>query len=74
MRFESSDCAFGIIAPVHIGGHQLVWFVPLFLDGSEVFCAGFIVQYLLIHDMAVLFGLSTDVVLCGDTVAIMIGA
>ena len=44
MVLEISDCAFGGIVPVHMGGHQLVRCVTLFLDDSVVFCDGLVVQ------------------------------
>ena len=44
MVFEISDCLFGGIAPVHMKGHHMVRFVPLFLDCSTIFCAEFVVQ------------------------------
>ena len=44
LGFESSDFSFGGIAPVNMRGHQLLRYVPLFIDGYAVLCAGFVVQ------------------------------
>ena len=44
LRFESSDLSFGGIAPVNMQGHQLLRYVPLFIDGYVVLYAGFVVQ------------------------------
>ena len=73
MGLERSDCTFCGIAPVHMGGPQMVLCVPLLLDDLTVFYAGFVVQDLEVHFLATLFDLPADVVVGGKAVAVVLG-
>ena len=74
MGLEILDCTLCGIAPVHMGGHHLVIFFPFFLDGSTIFCAGFVVQDFEVHFVAALFYLPAGVVVGGNTVEVVLGA
>ena len=74
MGLESLYCTFCGIVPVHMGGYQLVLFVTFFLDGSTILCAGFVVQDLEVHFVAVLFYSPVNVVVGVKAVAVVLGA
>ena len=48
MRFEGADGAFGYVAPMDVGGYQLVCSRPDVGDVVAVFLSGFVVEYLVV--------------------------
>ena len=54
--------------------HQLIHCFTLLLDGSTILCAGFVVQDLEVHFVAVLFYSPVNVVVGVKAVAVVLGA
>ena len=54
--------------------HQLVHCFPVFLDGSTIFCASFIVEDFEVDFVAAFLDAPADIVVGGKAVAVMIGA
>ena len=52
MSFDGADGTFGYVATMDVGEYQLVCSRPYFGDVSEVFLAGFVVEDLMIDDVA----------------------
>ena len=71
--FGGADGTFGYVAPMDVGGYQLVCRCPDVSDVAAVFLAGFVVEYLVVdgvtaslevgHDLGV-FGYAVVVFLC----------
>ena len=59
---------------MYMRGNQLVRFVPLLLDGSTILCDGFVLQDLEVHLVVALFDALADVVVCGNTMAVVFGS
>ena len=51
MSFEGADGTFGYVAPMDVGGYQLVCISPDVGDVSAVFLSGFIVEDLVVDDV-----------------------
>ena len=52
MSFEGADGTFGYVALMDVGGYQLVCSRPYVGDVAAVFLAGFVVEDLMIDDVA----------------------
>ena len=52
MSFECLDCTFSNVAAVHVWRDKLVGTLPIVSDGTAVFGAGFVVEYLVIYSVA----------------------
>ena len=74
MGLESVDCKFCYIAPVHMGGHYLERYFTVFLDGTAVVCAVFIVEDLEVYFVATLLDAPAEGVIGGKAVAVVLGA
>ena len=51
MSFEGADGTFGYVAPMDVGGYQLVCIRPDVGDVSAVLLAGFVVEDLVVDDV-----------------------
>ena len=60
MSFEGVDCTFGYVAPMDVGGYQLVCSHPDVGDVSAVFLAGFVVEYLVVNDVTAILEAGHD--------------
>ena len=52
VSFEVADGTFGYVAPMYVGGYQLVYSCPDVGDVAAVFLAGFVVEDLVVDDVA----------------------
>ena len=73
MGFEGADGMFGDVAAVNIGGHELVCGLPDVSDVATVLLPGFIVEDLVVNDVATRLEAGHDAGVCRDTVAILAG-
>ena len=71
MSLEGTDSTFGYVATMVIGGYQLVCGCPYVGDVSAVFLAGFVVEDLLVDDMAVSLDAGHDVSVGRYAVAVL---
>ena len=55
----------------HLGGHKLVCGLPDVIDVAVVLLAGFVVEYLVVNDVAALLEAGDDAGVCGYTVTIL---
>ena len=73
MGFKDADGMFDDVAVVDIGGHELVCGLPDVSDVATVLLSGFVVEDLVVNDVAALLDAGHDAGVCGDTVAILAG-
>ena len=52
MRFERLNGTFSKVAAMYVRRYELVGSSPILGDGADVFCAGFVVEHLVIHSVA----------------------
>ena len=73
MGFKDADGMFDDVAVVDIGGHELVCGLPDVSDVATVLLAGFVVEDLVVNNVAALLEAGHDADVCRDTVAILAG-
>ena len=71
--FEGADGTFGDVAAVDIGGYKLVRGLPYVSDVATVLLADFVVEDLVVNDVAALLEAGHDAGVCRDTMAILAG-
>ena len=71
--FEGADGTFGDVAAVDIGGHELVCGLPDVSDVATVLLAGFVVEDLVVNDVAARLEAGHDAGVGRDTVAVLAG-
>ena len=70
MRLEGTYGAFGYVAAMNIGGYSLVRGLPDVSDVAAVFLAGFVIEDLVLDDVALSLEAGHDAGVSGDAVAI----
>ena len=73
MGLEGADGTFRDVAAVDSGGHELVCGLPNVSDVATVLLAGFVVEDLVVNNVAARLEAGHDASVCSDTVAILAG-